>query len=161
LLKVSGPEVPARVEGLLERIDTLEGELDAMRSQRRGQLAVELAGQAKEVGETSLLVGSAPDLDANSLRQLALGVRDRLGPPSVVVVGSIVAGKGSLVAVVTKDLVAGGVSAAAIISEAATELGGGGSRDPELAQAGGPHGDRLADALERARDNAERLLGSL
>ena len=32
LLKVSGPEVPARVEGLLERIDTLEGELDTLRS---------------------------------------------------------------------------------------------------------------------------------
>jgi len=63
--------------------------------------------------------------------------------------------------VVTKDLVGAGVSAAVIISDAATELGGGGSRDPELAQAGGPHGDRLDDALERARDNAERLLGSL
>jgi alanyl-tRNA synthetase len=161
LLKASGPEVPARVEGLLERIDTLEGELDALRSQRRGALAVELAARAKEVGETSLLVGSAPDLDANSLRQLALGIRDRLGPPSVVVVGSIVAGKGSLVAVVTKDLVEAGVSAAEIISDAATELGGGGSRDPELAQAGGPHGDRLDDGLERARDSAERLLGSL
>jgi alanyl-tRNA synthetase len=79
----------------------------------------------------------------------------------VVVVGSIVAGKGSLVTVVTKDLVAAGVSAAEIISDAAIELGGGGSRDPELAQAGGPHGDRLDDGLERARDNAERLLGSL
>jgi alanyl-tRNA synthetase len=77
------------------------------------------------------------------------------------VVGSIVAGKGSLVAVVTKDLVEAGVSAAEIISDAATELGGGGSRDPELAQAGGPHGDRLDDGLERARDSAERLLGSL
>jgi alanyl-tRNA synthetase len=72
-----------------------------------------------------------------------------------------VAGKGSLVGVVTKDLVDAGVSAAAIISDAATELGGGGSRDPELAQAGGPHGDRLDDALERARDSAERLIGSL
>jgi alanyl-tRNA synthetase len=161
MLKVSGPEVPTRVEGLLERIDSLEGELDSLRSQRRGELAVELAGQATKVGETSLLVASAPDLDPNSLRQLALGVRDRLGSPAVVVTGSALAGKGSLVGVVTKDLVEAGVSAAAIISEAATELGGGGSRDPELAQAGGPHGDRLDDALERARDSAERLIGSL
>jgi len=161
MLKVSGPEIPTRVEGLLERIDTLEGELDILRSQRRGELAVELANQATKVGRTSLLVASAPDLDPNSLRQLALGVRDRLGPPAVVITGSAVAGKGSLVGVVTKDLVDAGVSAAAIISEAATELGGGGSRDPELAQAGGPHGDRLDVALERARDSAERLIGSL
>ena len=161
LLKVAGPEVPARVEGLLERIDTLEGELEGLRSQRRGELAVELAGQAAKVGESSLLVASAPDLDPGSLRQLALGVRDRLGSPAVVVAGSSLAGKGSLVAVVTKDLVGAGVSAAEIISEAATELGGGGSRDPELAQAGGPHGDRLDDALEQARESAQRLLGSL
>jgi alanyl-tRNA synthetase len=149
------------VEGLLERIGTLEGELDNMRSQRRGELAVELAGQATKVDETSLLVASAPDLDPSSLRQLALGVRDRLGAPAVVVAGSASAGKGSLVALVTKDLVEAGVSAATIISEAATALGGGGSRDPELAQAGGPHGDRLDDALELAKDSAERLLGSL
>ncbi len=161
MLKVPGPEVAARVEGLLERIDTLEGELDTMRSQRRGELAVELAGRATKVDETSLLVASAPELDAGSLRQLALGVRDRLGSPAVVVTGSALSGKGSLVAVVTKDLVEAGVSASAIIAEAATELGGGGSRDPELAQAGGPHGDRLDDALELARDSAERLLGSL
>ena len=50
MLKVSGPEVPTRVEGLLERIDSLEGELDILRSQRRGELAVELAGQATKVG---------------------------------------------------------------------------------------------------------------
>jgi alanyl-tRNA synthetase len=161
ILKVSGPEVPARIEGLLERIDSLEAELETLRSQRRGELAVELARQAVKVGETSLVVASAPDLAPGSLRQLALGVRDRLGSPAVVVAGSALAGKGSLVAVVTKDLVGAGVSAAVIISDAATELGGGGSRDPELAQAGGPHGDRLDDALERARDNAERLLGSL
>jgi alanyl-tRNA synthetase len=161
MLKVAGPEVPARVEGLLERIDTLEGELEGLRSQRRGELAVELAGQAAKVGASSLLVASAPDLDPGSLRQLALGVRDRLGSPAVVVAGSALAGKGSLVAVVTKDLVGAGISAAEIISEAATELGGGGSRDPELAQAGGPHGDRLEDALEQARDSAQRLLGSL
>jgi alanyl-tRNA synthetase len=161
LLKVPGPEVPARVEALLERIDTLEGELEAIRSQRRGELAAELAGQASKLGETSLLVSTAPHLDGNALRQLALGVRDRLGSPSVVVVGSALAGKGSLIGLVTKDLVEAGVSAAEIISEAARELGGGASRDPELAQAGGPHGDRLEDALGRARDSAEHLLGSL
>jgi alanyl-tRNA synthetase len=65
------------------------------------------------------------------------------------------------VGVVTKGLVEKGVSASEIISEAARELGGGASRDPELAQAGGPNGDHLEDALALARDNAERVLGSL
>jgi alanyl-tRNA synthetase len=79
----------------------------------------------------------------------------------VVVVGSDLSGKGSLVGLVTKSLVEAGVSASEIISDAAKELGGGASRDPELAQAGGPNGDRLGDALARARDTAERVLRSL
>jgi alanyl-tRNA synthetase len=161
LLKTAGAEVPARVEALLGRVDGLESELDAMRSQRRGELAAELAGDAIEIGDVSLLVGSAPSLDGNGLRQLALGIRDRLGAGSVVVVGSELHGKGSLVGVVTKNLVEAGVSASEIISGAAKALGGGASRDPELAQAGGPHGDRLDEALSSARDSAERVLGSL
>ncbi|MGH8871052.1 MAG: alanine--tRNA ligase [Acidimicrobiia bacterium] len=161
LLKVAGPDVPARVEALLQRVDNLELELEVIRSQRLGELAVELAGGATRVGETSLLVASVPDLDGNSLRQLALGVRDRLGPPSVVVLGTSHQGKASLVGLVTKDLVASGVSASGIIREAAGELGGGGSRDPELAQAGGPHGENLDAALALARDSAERALGSV
>jgi alanyl-tRNA synthetase len=120
-----------------------------------------MAGQAEQIGDVSLLVDSVQGLDGNGLRQLALGIRDRLGTASVVVVGSEHRGKGSLVAVVTKSLVEAGISAAEIISEAARELGGGASRDPELAQAGGPHGDRLEDALARARDSAERSLRSL
>jgi alanyl-tRNA synthetase len=161
LLKVPGPEVAARVEALLERVDSLEAELEVIRSQRRGELAVDLAGQATRLGESSLLVGAAPDLDANSLRQLALGIRDRLGSRSVVVVGSTHNTKGSLVGLVSKDLVESGISAADLIGEAAAELGGGGSRDPELAQAGGPHGENLEAALAVARENAERVLGSL
>jgi len=161
LLKVTGPEVPGRVEALLERVDALEGELEAIRSQRRGELAVELAGQATRVGESSLVVAPSADLDGNALRQLALGVRDRLGSPSVVVIGSSHGGKGSLVSVITKDLVASGISAAGIIEAAAGELGGGGSRDPELAQAGGPRGENLDTALGLARESAEQALGSL
>jgi alanyl-tRNA synthetase len=161
LLKASPSDVPARVEALLGRVEGLEAELDVIRGQRRGELAADLAGQAVDVGDASLLVSSAPGLDANGLRQLALGIRDRLGPASVVVVGSANQGKASLVGVVTKGLVEEGVSASEIISEAARELGGGASRDPELAQAGGPNGDHLEDALARARDNAERVLGSL
>jgi alanyl-tRNA synthetase len=161
LLKVGPPEVPARVEALLERVGTLEEELDVIRSQRRGELAAELAGQATRVGDHSLVVASAPDLDANSLRQLALGVRERLGPASVVLVGSAQRGKGSLVGVLSKDLLESGVSAAEMIRAAAAELGGGGSRDPELAQAGGPHGEKLEAALTLARESAEAVLGSL
>jgi alanyl-tRNA synthetase len=161
LLKAAPTEVPARVESLLERVGTLEEELDVIRSQRRGELAAELAGQATRVGDYSLVVAPVPGLDANALRQLALGIRDRLGATSVVLVGSAHQGKGSLVGVLGRDLLESRISAADLIQGAAAELGGGGSRDPELAQAGGPRGERLDAALALARENAEAVLGSL
>jgi alanyl-tRNA synthetase len=68
-----------------------------------------------------------------------------------VILGTERDGKAGLVAAAGRDLVAGGLSAAAILGPAARLLGGGSSRDPELAQAGGPHGDRLEEALEAAR----------
>jgi alanyl-tRNA synthetase len=153
--------VPDRVESLMGRLEALEKEMGAIHSQRRGELAAELAAGAETRGEVSLVVATTPDLDVNSLRQLALGVRDRLGGRSVVVLGASHGGKGALVGVVSKDLLDKGVSAADILAASAAELGGGGSRDPEMAQAGGPHGERLGPAVELARDSAERVLAGL
>ena len=145
----------------MARLEALDKEMGTIHSQRRGELAAELAAGAKSVGEVSLVVATAPDLDVNGLRQLALGVRDRLSGRSVVVIGADHSGKGALVGVVSRDLLESGVSAAEIISSAARELGGGGSRDPEMAQAGGPHGEKLGSAIAMARESAERLLSSL
>ncbi len=75
--------------------------------------------------------------------------------------GSADGGKGSLVGLVTTDLVDRGLSASELIAAAARELGGGGSRDPELAQAGGPHGDKIDSAIQLARSEAEQALASL
>jgi alanyl-tRNA synthetase len=87
-------------------------------------------------------------------------VRDRIGSGAVVL-ASTNAGKGALIGAVTPDLVAAGVSAAEIILPAARLLGGGGSRDPELAQAGGPEGDRLGEALDAAREAAAKALAEV
>jgi len=161
LLKVAGVDVPGRVEALLERVVNLEHDLETIRSQRRGELAAELASEAATVGDVALVVATAPDQDVNALRQLALGVRDRVSGRSVVVLGAAHAGKGALVGVVSRDLVEAGISASEIIGDAAAELGGGGSRDPELAQAGGPHGGNLESAVNIARETAGRLVGSV
>jgi alanyl-tRNA synthetase len=79
----------------------------------------------------------------------------------VAVLGSARDGKAGLVVVVSADLVAAGLNAAAIAAPAAKLLGGGSSRDPELAQAGGPNGDRLEDGIEEAVRLARESLGRL
>jgi len=59
---------------------------------------------------------------------------------------------------VSDDLVATGISAGELLAEGARILGGGGSRDPRLAQAGGPHGERIRDAVAVARERARSAL---
>ncbi|MEE8376403.1 MAG: alanine--tRNA ligase, partial [Acidimicrobiia bacterium] len=161
LLKVSPGDVPGRLERLLDKVAGLERDLAAIRTKRQGSVAEELAAAADRIDESNLVIADVGEINANELRQLALGVRDRLAGSSVVVVGSAAGTKGTLVAVVSKDLIAKGISAADLIGDAARELGGGGSRDPELAQAGGPNGSQLGVALEKARTEASRALAEL
>jgi len=161
LLKVSPGDVPDRLEQLLDKVAGLERDLAAIRTKRQGSVAEELAAGADRIDESDLVIAEVGEIDANELRQLALGIRDRLAGSSVVVVGSAAGTKGTLVAVVSKDLIAKGISAADLIGDAARELGGGGSRDPELAQAGGPNGSQLGVALEKARTEASRALAEL
>ncbi len=100
------------------------------------------------------MVASWPNLNPEQLRLLALAAREQLGR-GLVVLGSTIAGKGSLVGVASKDLVEEGISAAEVVASGAKLLGGGGSRDPELAQAGGPNGHQLDAALDAAREAAD------
>ncbi|HJR91896.1 MAG TPA: alanine--tRNA ligase, partial [Acidimicrobiia bacterium] len=158
LLKVAPDQVPERVETLLERIGALEDRLEATAAERRGDLAAELAATAEAIGDHRLVIADAGELAPGDLRQLALDVRGRIGGSVLVAVGSQHGGKGAIVAIATPDLVAAGVSAGDLAGAGAAEMGGGGSRDPELAQAGGPHGANLAAALDVIRQEASRLL---
>lgn len=159
-LKVASTDAPERVEAILAKSLDLEKQIDAVRSIERTELAESLARGASRVGEHKLVVASA-DLDGDELRQLALAIRNIAGPGTAVIVGSNQGGKGALVGLVSTDLVAAGVSAADLITPGAREMGGGGSRDPELAQAGGPEGGRLNDALARSKEAAETALSAL
>ena len=162
LLKTGNPaEVPGKLEHLLERIDGLEAELDAIHTQRRGSITSTLVDELVKVGDVSLVVANVGEADPNGLRQIALGMRDRVEGPIVILLGSTSSGKGALVGLVSPDLVALGVSAGELVGAGAAELGGGGSRDPEMAQAGGPHGDRLGPAIDEIRTRAEQALAGL
>jgi alanyl-tRNA synthetase len=161
LLKAPIAQVPDRVEALLERVGALEDRLEAEAQQRRGNLAAELAEGADRVGEHQLVIADAGELAPGDLRQLALDIRGRLQESALVVVGSRHNGKGALVAAATPDLVTGGISAGDLAGAGAAAMGGGGSRDPELAQAGGPEGSGLDAALDIVRERASRALSGL
>jgi len=159
VLKTNADGALEAAERLLQKTRDLEERLEVLEASSRAGTAERLAAEADEVGGKRLVVTVADGADVDALRLLALQVRDRVGS-GIAVVGAPRDGKASIVVVVTDDLVARGVSAATIASAAASVLGGGASRDPSLAQAGGPKGDRLADAMDRARDVAQEALAS-
>ena len=161
LLRTSPQEVPERVGQLADRVAALESELRAISDQRAGSLAQELAAAATTIDDRQYVVADAGQVNGNELRQIALGVRDRVPGSVVVVLGSTAGGKGALIGLLSPDLVEAGLSAGELIAPAARVLGGGGSRDPELAQAGGPQADTMGDALEIARDDVEKALSHL
>ncbi len=160
LLRSPARDVPQRVQSLIDKVERLEDELDAIRSQRRGQLAQELADSSERIGSYALVVSNVGELPPDQLRQLALGVRDRIGR-GVVILGSVSGGKGALVAALSTELVEAGLSAGELLADAAKQLGGGGSRDPELSQAGGPRGDGVPASIDVARAQASAALGGL
>jgi alanyl-tRNA synthetase len=145
----------------MAKVSGLEQQLEAIGNQRMGALAEDLAAKPESVGETNLVIADVGNVSGNELRQIALGVRDRIHGSSLVILGSSDGGKGALVAVASRDLVDRGVSAGELLTGPAGKLGGGGSRDPELAQAGGPNGSELARALDAAREESGRALAEL
>ena len=145
---------PSRIidaaEALVLRSKEQEERIEQFEQQTRTAAAAELLESVEESGGIGVLVARTEGMTGDALRALAFQVRDRLGS-GIGVLGSSADGKGALIAFVSDDLVAQGVSAGEVIASAARVMGGGGSRDPRLAQAGGPHGDRLGEALEEAK----------
>jgi alanyl-tRNA synthetase len=150
----------AAARSITARLSAQEERIEQFESQLRVQEAVAIAESAEAHDGRALVVATRPGLAGDALRALALQVRERLGS-SIGVLGSEHEGKGTLIAWATDDLVAEGVNAGELIADAASRLGGGGSRDPRLAQAGGPNGDELGEALEVARSKAQEALLAL
>ena len=124
-----------------------------------GEEAERLTGAALEVGELKVVAARAAPSAQKGLLELANRVQSKLGGESAVVLGGAGDGKVALVALVSKGAVERGISAAAILNEAAPIIGGGGGGRDEMAQAGGRAPDRLDEALDVARRTVEEGAG--
>ncbi len=157
VLRTQPGTVVEAATSLAGKVRDQEERLEAFERAARSAEAERMLAAVERHKDVGLLVARADGLSSDDLRSLAYQVRDRMGK-GIGVIGSENAGKGALIGFVSPELVADGVSAAEIIRPAAVVLGGGGSRDPELAQAGGPHGERLEEALEEARTAGRGVL---
>jgi len=157
LLRAQDSGVVDAVRGLTLRLKDQEERIAEFEAKARHETAGQVLDGAEEHNGHSLVVLNQPGATPDELRALAFQLRDQI-KTGIGVLGSNAGGKAALLAFVTADLVAAGVSAGEITGAAARVVGGGGSRDPELAQAGGPNGDEIEAALEVARATARSAL---
>jgi alanyl-tRNA synthetase len=157
MLRVQETGIVDAARNLTLRLRDQEQRIAEFEAEARTETAGNVLDGAEEYNGHTLVVVNQPEASPDELRALAFQIRDRI-TSGIGVLGSNIAGKAALLAFATEDLVAAGVSAGEITGIAARVVGGGGSRDPELAQAGGPKGDEIESALEVARDAARTAL---
>ncbi len=148
LLKVPAHEAGNRLTALIEERRKLEREL----SDARKKLAMGGGGEAQdpvqEIAGTKLLARAISGVEMKDLKSLADEAKTRIGSGVVAIVGVAEDGKAGVVVGVTPDLTErfDAVALVRAASEALGGKGGGGRRD--MAQAGGPDGDKAQAALE-------------
>jgi alanyl-tRNA synthetase len=163
-LRVPPAEIEGRVAAMQERIDELQKQLQA--AERRlarqaaesvlGGGATDLAATTVRIGDVSVVAQRVEAPNADFLRDLGDGLKQRLGS-AVILLGAVIDSRPTFVAMATPD-VARRVSAGDVVRIAAKEAGGGGGGRPELAQGGGTDPSKLGDALAAGRRLIEEKL---
>jgi alanyl-tRNA synthetase len=117
----------------------------------------QLVASADRLNGVTVLTALVDVTDAKALLELADRLKGKLGDAAIVL-GTAVDGRVHLLASVAPALVERGVKAGAIVRTAATVVGGGGGGRDTLAQAGGRDPDKLAQALDAAREEIAAAL---
>jgi alanyl-tRNA synthetase len=156
--KVPADEVPERVASTVARLREVEKELSQLRAGQVLQQAGAFASAAEDVDGIAWVGVEAPaGTPADLVRSLALDVRGRIAPdrPAVVLVA---AGgeRATLVAAVNDAGRARGLSANAVLREAAAAVDGKGGGKDDVAQGGGTKPAGIPEALVRGRELVRR-----
>ncbi|MFM5948364.1 MAG: alanine--tRNA ligase [Novosphingobium sp.] len=147
LLKTTPDDVEARVAVLLDERRKLERELaEAKKALALGGGSAAATSADEEVGGVKFSGQVLEGLDPKDLRGLLDSAKARLGS-GVAVIVAVNEGKASIAAAVTDDLT-GKVSAVDLVRAGVEALGGkGGGGRADMAQGGGPDGDKAAEAI--------------
>jgi alanyl-tRNA synthetase len=157
MLKVQPAEVGARLTQIMDNVRNLEKELARLKSKIASSQGDDLADQAVAVGQARVLAAALDGADAKSLRETMDKLKDKL-KSAAIVLGSIEAGKVTLIAGVTSDLTAK-VKAGELVNFVAQQVGGKGGGRPDMAQAGGTDPGKLPQALASVSGWVSERLG--
>ena len=157
-LKSSPDEVPARIASLVEDRRRLERELaDAKKAlAMSGGAASSDASGPENVAGYKFLGQVVDGLDPKELRSTVDTMKQRVGSGIAALI-AVNDCRASVAVGVTGDLV-GQISAVDLVKAAVAALGGqGGGGRPDMAQGGGPDGDKAAEALAAVKEALEKV----
>ncbi|EBT4927072.1 alanine--tRNA ligase [Salmonella enterica] len=145
LLKGDSQNLGDKVRAVLERTRQLEKELQQLKDQAAAQESANLSSKAVDLNGVKLLVSELAGIELKMLRTMVDDLKNQLGS-TVIVLATVVEGKVSLIAGVSKD-VTDRVKAGELIGMVAQQVGGKGGGRPDMAQAGGTDAAALPAAL--------------
>jgi len=160
VLKTQPGRVVDAAMSITDRLKAAEQRIGEFEDRERSGAADQIVQTAEAVGGYELAAGRVDGIGGDGLRSLAFSVRDKI-KSGIGVLGSVTDGKAALIVFATQDVVDAGVSAGNIAAAGAQALGGGGSKDPRLAQAGGPNAEGMDEAIDLGRTEARNALAAL
>jgi alanyl-tRNA synthetase len=144
-------EVGRKVLAVLDEQQRLRKEIERLNREMAKQRFSSVMTEAEDVGGVPVLAARVDAPNVETLREMCDWFRERVGS-GVIVLGTVIDGKPSIVSAVTTDLTERGLHAGSLVRAVAQKVGGGGGGRPTLAQAGGRDASRLPEALAGVPD---------
>ncbi|MEZ2636438.1 alanine--tRNA ligase [Morganella morganii] len=145
LVKSDEAGVSEKVKAALDKIRSLEKELQQLKEQQAAQESSSMTKDAVSVNGAKLLVKQLTNAEPKMLRTMVDDLKNQLSS-GIIVLSTISDDKVSLIAGVTKDLT-GKVKAGELVAFIAEQIGGKGGGRPDMAQAGGTDTAALPAAM--------------
>jgi len=149
--KAPAAEVETKISEALEEVKRAQKLLADANTKAAMALIPELLASATEISGTKLVAASVGELAPDSLRELILQLRERMGGNAVVILGANASDRATVMVAAGVDAVASGKDSGALAKKAAEVLGGGGGGKKDLAQGGGPELTKLEQAIAEAK----------
>jgi alanyl-tRNA synthetase len=169
-LQTRPTELVQKSAELVEQLRAQQHEVDALRGQTVRDTAKSVLKKVKALADVQVLAASIEADSVERLRQMIDLVRDGLRQMpssqeqpvagSVIVLGTVLNNKVTLVAAVSPELVQRGLHAGRLVGEIARSIGGSGGGRPEMGQAGGGEASRIQEALDLVEQKVREALAS-
>ncbi|MBI4236384.1 MAG: alanine--tRNA ligase, partial [Chloroflexi bacterium] len=149
-LGVPSDEAEARLGDSLAELERSRKRIEALERSAALAAVQGLLARVETVDGVRLLAVRVDVPNADLLREMTDRLREAMGS-GIILLGTVISDRPSLVCTVTPDLVGRGYHAARIVKEVAAIVGGGGGGRAEMATAGGRDTSRLDEALAKAK----------